>query len=279
MKKIWYGVLLAVLLPLLAACNKNNDNDSRFEDPRFVQYAGQLVLNGPGVKSADAVTASGSTLASIELTESGLYAIGEIVDGELRYSIGDYTVDGEVYTLNGYGTIQFDNSGDSQEVELIITPANGATQTFTARFVRAAGRNQLYRGWTVDKTRVTVQGWTTAAADFVGCNFQEIADFIRDNGHVIPDDIPTGLSLRTVSFTGTEKILFGFTDGRADVGEFKFNGSSFTYRWDNDKMGFTFLADQAIVEYQDGKCILTIRADIEDSTTSGSVTFVLSPMD
>ncbi|MBP5626002.1 MAG: hypothetical protein J6W98_03700 [Bacteroidales bacterium] len=280
MRKILLAATVVALLPLLIACDKTNvGTDTRFEDPRFVQYAGQLILDGPGVKSADAVTVSGSTLASIELTESGLYAIGEIVDGALRYSIGDYTVDGEVYTLNGYGTIQFDNSGDSQEVELIVTPAGSATRTFTARFVRAAGRNQLYRGWTVEKTRVTILGWTTAAADFAGCNFQEIADFIRNSGHVIPDDIPTGLSLRTVSFTGTEKILFGFTDGRADVGEFKFNGSSFTYRWDNDKMGFTFLADQAIVEYQDGRCLLTIRADIEDSTTSGSVTFVLSPMD
>ena len=30
------------MLSLFAACDKNNDNN-RFEDPRFIQYAGQLV--------------------------------------------------------------------------------------------------------------------------------------------------------------------------------------------------------------------------------------------
>ena len=135
-----------------------------------------------------------------------------------------------------------------------------------------------YRGWTVDKTRVTIKGWTTASADFQGCNFYEIAKFIRDNGHDVPDDIPAGMALSSISFTGTEKILFAYTDGTGDAGEFRFNGSSFTYRWDDEKMGFTFLTDQATVEYMDGKCILTISASIQDSTTSGSVTFVLSPM-
>ena len=106
-----------------------------------------------------------------------------------------------------------------------------------------------------------------------------ITNHFKKNGHKVPDDIKPGQSLRSISFTGTEKMLFYYSDGSADVSAYRFNGKSFTYRWDNDKMGFTFLTDQATVEYLDGKCILTIRASIQDSTTSGSVTFVLSPMD
>ena len=42
-------------------------------------------------------------------------------------------------------------------------------------------------------------------------------------------------------------------------------------------MGFTFLTQEAKVDYLDGKCLLKVDADIQNSTTSGSVTFVLSP--
>ncbi len=282
MKKFLSVAAAAALLSVFAACDKNNDNN-RFEDPRFIQYAGQLVPRDgtPATASARATKSEARPAdipQSIELTESGLYAIGQLVEGELVYRMGDYTVNGNVYTLNGYGTVEFDNAAPGP-VTMHLTPTGSMTTDVAADFNKAAGTNQLYRGWTVDKTRVTVQGWTTASADFVGCNFSEIADFLKKNGHKVPDDIKPGQSLRSISFTGTEKMLFYYSDGSADVSAYRFNGKSFTYRWDNDKMGFTFLTDQATVEYLDGKCILTIRASIQDSTTSGSVTFVLSPMD
>ena len=79
MKKILFAAL-AVLLPLFAACNKNNDNDNRFEDPRFIQYAGQLVprdgvpVQAPARPGSKADAAPEAALQSIELTESeGVY--------------------------------------------------------------------------------------------------------------------------------------------------------------------------------------------------------------
>ena len=218
-----------------------------------------------------------NVLHSIEFTESGLYAVGTLTRGELNYRMGEYSVAGDVYTLNGYGSVQFDNSNAGQ-VEIVVTQDGKPAETMPATFSRATGTDQLYRGWTIDKTRVTVRGWTTASADFKGCNLYEIAQFIRNNGHDAPDDIAPGLELRSISFTGTEKMFFAYSDGTGDASEFKYNGSSFTYRWDDDKMGFTFLPKQATVEYMDGKCILSISSDIQDSTTSVSVTFVLSPM-
>lgn len=278
MRKILLAATMVALLPLLSACNKNNGNgETRFEDPRFVQYAGQLIpCSNPTPTKAEATPAS--ALASIELTESGLYAIGVRSGSELSYRTGDYTVNGEVYTLNGYGTIQFNNSA-SGRVELVCSPTGGTAEKMSADFTKASGGNQLYRGWTVDRTRVTVRGWTTASADFQGCNFYEIAKFIRDNGHDVPDDIEPGMKLQSISFTGTEKMLFVYSDNSADVSEFTLTGSNITYTWDDDKMGFTFLSPKATVEYMDGKCILTVSATIENSTSSGSVTFVLSPMD
>ncbi len=279
MKKIMLAATFVALLPLLFACNKNNGTETRFEDPRFVQYAGQLIpCNSPTPTKAVVGDAAESSLHSIEFTESGVYAVGTLTEGRLSYKTGTYSVDGQAYELAGYGKVRFDNSSTG-EVDVLIDRPGQEAEIMRANFNRAKGSDQLYRGWTVDKTRVTIKGWTTASADFKGCNFYEIAKFIRDNGHDVPDDIPAGMALSSISFTGTEKILFAYTDGTGDAGEFRFNGSSFTYRWDDEKMGFTFLTDHATVEYMDGKCILTISASIQDSTTSGSVTFVLSPMD
>lgn len=282
MKKILFIATLAALLPLLFSCGKENKGD-QFEEPRFIQYAGKLVpRGGEPTPSSLPITKAGAVAdpvpQSIELTESGLYAVGQLVDGELTYRMGSYSVDGNVYTLDGYGSVQFDNSAPGAVTMKLTTSPNSAPRDIPADFIRASGTNQLYRGWTVDKTRVTVRGWTTASADFAGCDFYEIAAFLRKNGHKVPDDIKPGQSLLSISFTGTEKMLFYYSDGSADVSAYRFNGTSFTYRWDNDRMGFTFLTDQATVEYMDGKCILTIHASIQDSTTSGSVTFVLSPM-
>ena len=166
------------------------------------------------------------------------------------------------------------------QVKDAVEDSAAQLQDFVAGGDAGSDDNSMLLWSIIQKIRgVTVQGWTTASADFVGCNFSEIADFLKKNGHKVPDDIKPGQSLRSISFTGTEKMLFYYSDGSADVSAYRFNGKSFTYRWDNDKMGFTFLTDQATVEYLDGKCILTIRASIQDSTTSGSVTFVLSPMD
>ena len=281
-KKTQFAAALVALLPLLFACNKNDDTDTRFEDPRFIQYAGQLIpasslATTPDQDAIRTDNVPETVLHSIELTESGLYAVGTLNQGELSYRMGEYSISGDVYTLNGYGSVQFDNSR-AGEVEIVVKQDGKEAETMPATFSRATGTDQLYRGWTIDKTRVTVKGWTTASADFRGCNLYEIAQFIRNNGHDAPDDIAAGLELRSISFTGTEKMLFAYSDGTGDASEFKYNGSSFTYRWDDEKMGFTFLPKQATVQYMDGKCILSISSDIQDSTTSVSVTFALSPM-
>ena len=61
------------------------------------------------------------------------------------------------------------------------------------------------------------------------------------------------------------------------MSEFSLSGDAISYSWNNNTMGFTFLTQEAKVDYLDGKCLLKVDADIQNSTTSGSVTFVLSP--
>ncbi|MBP3202265.1 MAG: hypothetical protein J6M31_01490 [Bacteroidales bacterium] len=270
MKTYLYPILAA--LPFLFSCNKTDLN--QFSTPEFASHAGKLVLD-EAVKSAEAVPAG--SIVSIEFTESGLYVLGQAsADEGVEYSSGTFTVSGSRYTLQGFGTAEFDNSKDGS-VSLSLTRGS-VTQTHQASYTKAVGGNQLYRSWTIDKTRVTIVGWTVASADFEGCNFYEIAKFVRDSGHKAPADIAPGFGVRSLSFTGNNSVFFLYTDDTLHMGEFSLSGNNISYRWDNDTMGFTFHTEKATVEYMDGKCLLSVSATIVNSTTSGSVTFVLSPV-
>lgn len=282
MKKILLAASLAALLPFLFSCTKNNQDDNHFEEPRFIQYAGQLVINNvnaaPSIQSkAVAVPAdvTVSIVESVEFTESGVYVVGINTGGQVSYKTGTYTVTGNAYTLNGFGSVDFVQiSGTSAEA---IVKYEGRTEQVTGTYRQNPRTEAIYRGWNIDKTRVTVYGFhTPASADFSGCNFQEIAKFLRDNGHD-PGEVPAG-NLSSVSITGSGSIIFSYTDGTADVGDCTVSGSSVNFTWRNTTRVFVIKDGKATVEYMDGKCILKIDANLDKSTTSGSVTFVMSPM-
>ena len=277
--KILYRILVfASLLPMLFACDPTSGNNPHFGDPAFLKEAGRLMPQSmmPGTKAGE--TPEVGSIASIELTESGLYALGLVTDerGTVAYTMGSFYMIGSAYHLSGLGTLSFDNS-HAGRVEMTYTPLGGAQQQVSAEFIKAKSSNTVYRSWKVERTRVTVKGWTVVSADFKGCNLPEIAEFLRNNGNKAPEEVPN-LSINTISFTGTETMILAYDDDSADLNEFSLNGNVLTYTWDERPSGFTFLTDKAIIEYMDGKCLLTIDGAIDNSTTSGSVTFVLSPL-
>ncbi|MBO4841914.1 MAG: hypothetical protein J5478_00885 [Bacteroidales bacterium] len=271
--------VLAALLPLLFACDIIPDNDDPvLPEPAYVSFAGNLSIGTPGTKAATDPAPVGS-IVSIELTESGLYFLGKVADekGTVNYSNGKFSASGNEYKLNGYGSIFFDNSR-SGAVSLVLQPNGGAAEQVQATFQKPTSTNKVYRAWKVDKTRLTVKGWTTVGADFTGCNFREIADFLRANSHKVPSEVPDR-NISSLSLTGTEKMIFAYSDGWADMSEFSLHGNVMHYSWEQRPKGFTFESDEAVIEYMDGKCLLTISGRIQNSSTSGSVTFVLSPLE
>ena len=265
---------LVALLPLLFGCGtKNKDTETRFEDPRFIQYAGQLIPRGGTPAPAQLAlptAASGQDVTFIELTESGIYVIGLTAEGETTYKAGNYSVNGNVYTLNGYGTIEF--SGNSGDVDLKITPNGGSAVTVKATLKKATGTDMVYRGYTVDKTRVVAGA---AGADFTGLNFKEIADFLRNNGYNITDNVKD-VKVASVSITGAGSFIIAYSDGTADIATAVLSGLGFSYNWKAEAMGYSFETGKAKIEYMDGKCILTLSAQVNG--TAGSIALVLTPM-
>ena len=278
MKNWISAVMLTALLPIFFACG-THEEETRFDDPAYLEYAGRLTPNVALTKAAGDTPAPGD-IVTIELTESGLYVIGRATqeEGSTDYSAGTYRVNGKEYTLNGFGKLSFDNSR-AGNVELTAVFNDGSSQTIPATLTKAKDANMAYRAWVVEKTRITTKSWSTVSAEFNGCNFKEIAAFLWANNHKVPEDVPD-LSIQTLSFTGTEAIIFIYNDNSVDMGAFSLSGNVFSYSW-TTKMGglkqFTFESDKAIIEYLDGKCILTINGKIRNSSTPGSVTFLMVP--
>lgn len=283
MKKLYPALTLLALIPLLFACAETEAEETRFDDPSFLEYACRLMPAGESeiqtraAASTTAATLSGD-IASIELTESGLYIIGRISSktGETEYSYGHYSVGNGEYGLSGFGTLAFDN-GRAGDVDVVITQRNGVPENVNATLTKATSSDPVYRTWYVEKTRMTVKGWTTVSVDFNGCNFPEIAEFLRKNGNKVPSEVPNhGIS--TITLTGTESMIIVYDDGSVELNEFSLAGNTLSYSWNEGALGFTFQSDRAVIDYMDGRCLLTLNGTIKNSTTSGSVTFVLVPM-
>ena len=82
-----------------------------------------------------------------------------------------------------------------------------------------------------------------------------------------------------ITLTGTERMILTYSDGTADLNDFSLNGNVLTYTFNNGMKSFTFETERAVIEYENNKCLLSIEGHIRNSTTSGSVAFVLSPLE
>ena len=282
MKKLLFAACLAALLPLMTSCGQKQNAADSFDEPHFVQYAGKLEMGGGGVEptslSQRALT-SVAQIRCIELTESGLYIIRyqDPDSPDFCFIGGSYTVSGNVYSLNGYGKLEFDKT-QSNPINVTITPDGKPAVVVKATYTPSASpTSPLIRSWSVEKTRVTINSTPAASADFTGCNFTEIAKFLSDNGYKVDDSIPSGLSLKTVTFTGGKTIAFTYSDNSFDIGEYNLSGDRISFSWIYGGMDFSFLTESASIEYMDGRCIVKISAKVEG--TSGSVIFVLRSVD
>ena len=279
MKKMIFAAALAALLPLLISCSEKDNTKDSLKEPRFVQSAGRLI---PG----------DGTVAGIDLGESGTYVVGETPPGggsspsawhpgtkadgnpEMKYTAGSYTVNGRRYNLNGWGWVEFDNSA-SGNVSVTYMANGGDEITLNANFVKSTANSDLFRTWRVDKTRATVNGY---GAEFLGCDFNEIAKFFKNNGYAITDDIPEGSRVNTVMISGAGRIIICYSDGRTDAGSCTVSGNSLSYSWAGKGMGYSFETGRATFEFLDGKCILSFQVKL-DGNSQAAFTMVLSDIE
>lgn len=259
--------LLLPLLLLLSACGKKGDP----KDYVFPQapYAGEAVrytnTNLDGV------------IRSVSFTEGGSYLLTLRPDPKkpADYLAGTYSVDADkTYRLQGYGTVKAGTTKAAADeiLQMTFTPDEGQSVTIPCTVTPAAGEDQLYRQWRTAVTRIRIEGETPVAADFAGCDVNEICAFLRENGMYDGEDFPAGQKVSLVDISGLDEITILYENGNVDHAQITSHRLSVIgYRWTSTDMGFGFENGEATVAYDGDTCIFTIMGNI---TRNGKATKV-----
>ncbi|MBR5670469.1 MAG: hypothetical protein IKX11_01275 [Bacteroidales bacterium] len=85
------------------------------------------------------------------------------------------------------------------------------------------------RTWIVDNTYIKITGGVNAEAGFKGCDFQEIAQFLKDNGAKIDPSKVAGYKISEMEFTGSGSMNIAFSATSSFYGSYTLSGENITY--------------------------------------------------
>ena len=180
-------IMLSVFSMTFTSCGSDDDDAPVLTTPKYADDAVRYVISGR------------SEFSAIEFTEGGMYVITKAVESSkakgwenifknktfnsLTRSISDadmyihgkYTKNGDVYTLEGFGTITVEKDGDVN-VSLKIQPTGKEAYTLSAQPVKKYEDsdiiNKLCRTWKFENGRLVVKKGDTVLVDKTSPNFQ-----------------------------------------------------------------------------------------------------------
>lgn len=283
MKKI---ITLLLPLLLLVSCEKTSKKPHVFPAP---PYVGQAVRYTSVYANADIDTdysQQSEIVQFVSFTEGGTYLLCRKVEEPLTggpgkvskkyvktYTAGTYTIVADnTYRLEGYGTVKKAGTKAQADEELTFTPTAGQPFTIPCTVQNATVLDDLYRQWDVKSTRVKLDGDMKVAADFSGCDINEICAFLKENGIIAHDNFPAGQKVTLVDISSLGEITVLYQNGNVDHATITNQSvSSLDYQWDDPDMGFAFEDGEATVAYDADTCIFTINGNV---TRNGKATEV-----
>jgi len=289
MKKI---ITLLLPLLLLVSCEKTSKKPHVFPAP---PYVGQAVRYTNVYANADIDTdysQQSEIVQFVSFTEGGTYLLCRKVEEPLTggpgkvskkyvktYTAGTYTIVADnTYRLEGYGTVKKASTKVQADEELTFTPTAGQPFTIPCTVQNATVLDDLYRQWDVKSTRVKLDGDMKVAADFAGCDINEICAFLKENGLYDGEDFPAGQKVSLVDISGLNEITILYENGNVDHAKItSHNLSVIGYQWSAPGMGFGFENGEATVAYDADTCIFNIMGNVTHNgkTTEVSLTWAL----
>lgn len=295
MKKVFLFCAAVAALVLSASCNKDGGNIGG----KVVIPAAEYAAEAKKLELANSDSNPG--IKSIEFTESGRYIIcKQVVDGQtgplsvkaetptLEYVHGTYTVNNNVYTLNGYGTVTITGN------QITISTSGG--ENIVVNYTEAAKypENDFYttiaRAWKVDKTdiAVTFEGKAAVGVVKTGCDIPAILKELEEKADVdLKDEEFSGYVVKEINFTMSKTIEIAFT-GRSPIAgpinNLSENGD-FAYELSGSN-GVEILSGKASGKFNlnpglgTNQIMLSLDTEITSKsgkTYKGKVSFVLSP--
>lgn len=220
MKKFFiYAAFAALLVPFVSCNNKvdyggSNGSTAKIEKAKYADQAKKVT-----VKSG---TAADQGYQQIELTDGGRYIITRSTqetkaDDFTVVITGTYTVQNNVYVLDGFGSIEFGSNGS-----FTIKLEGGTTVTGTGeeepKLPSSDFANAIAHTWKIDKVDLSVNA-DGKNIGFVkdGCNLEQIGNELLDqakklgvNVNVNVDKLK-GYNVTSVSFTTSSTFIVEFS--------------------------------------------------------------------
>ena len=285
MKKLVYFTAIAAALLAASSCQeKPIDQPEVLPAPANAVNAKKLVLanNDLNIKSIEFTEAGRYIIAIVEaapVSSAPTKAAGDIIS----YLTGSYTVNGNTYNLQGYGSVTVDGTG------VTVAPNEGSsietTCTETAQNPQTDFYTTIARTWKVDNSRISVNAnGNNVTVTKTGCDLPSVAAELNQKGVNINPSRVAGYVVKDVIFTKSKTFAVEFTGNDPFVGEFDLGSDhTFTYNFDgNSGNDFFNASSSGSVNYvaEDQQLVFSVNAVLKNAdgskTYSGSVTMFLS---
>ena len=237
------GMLMLSVFSLTFTSCGDDDDEPVLTTPKYAENAVLYKINGA------------SDISSVEFTEAGMYIItkktsdsaakGFFQKGKSRssftrgdnddyeYIYGKYTKDGDVYTLEGFGTITVVKK-ESVNVSLQIQPTGEEAYTLSAqpaeKFEKSDISTKLCRTWKYDRGNMVCTKGDSL-----------ILEKTSTSNSVIYETLDSLLGERPDEYTNPEEVIFTlsgsyivkYDDGTLAVAQWK---------WKNEKEGVSYFS-------------------------------------
>ena len=274
-KSFLFLALSALIIPAFIACNKDDkgEEETTFEAPKYQQEAQRITFEKGDIKS-------------LELTESGTYILERVITKALNiaYDLGSYTLKGNVYTLNGFGTVELEKTGSDVKATFRENGKDATTADGKAAN-KSTGNTKLYRTWIVENVRFTVRGGSLGYGGIVytsevgeGCNLEKIAAEV--NKEVTIDVTKyVGYSIKDIIFSASGTFVIEFTGESPYVGTYNLSSNKVNYEFTVGGSDLFNAKGTGEISFVNGRCVLTLEGkfSVEGTEYTYSVEFRLLP--
>lgn len=291
-KLIALFAVAALVLPLAIACNPED------------KPAKEVVMQpGPTAESAMVVSFEASPqkphfenkgqnleVVGIEFTESGRYflvcqpllaesATKTGISGNSRTLVliakFDEIAAGKNYKLRA----PFDATIEIRDKAVKITRNNDSAEypaVISKPTTSGVPATNIARAWKVDGCYLKVSGKVNVERGFNGCDFKEIAQFLKENNVKIDPSELDGYKIDEFDFTGSNTMVISFTNTYTFYGDYKLNGENISYLFTviHNKEILNASASGTLTFPADKKAELMLNTIIDGY--SGQITFNLS---
>lgn len=228
-------IMLSVFSMTFTSCSSDDDDAPVLTTPKYADDAVRYVISGR------------SEFSAIEFTEGGMYVITKVYDsGNIH---GKYTKNGDVYTLEGFGTVTVEKTDG--KISLKIQPTGKKAYTLSAyttdKLEETDISDKLCRTWKFKKVRATVTKDNNVLFDKTSTKISEVFNSLDSFYHYKASKYT---ELDEITFTKSGTQINKRVDNTISVQKWRWTfdkNNSIYYAWDEIKF--------------DGRNILNISFD------------------